>query len=533
MLFQRDTTQLDFVHDIGPERPVNILQTTGSGCAFVDLTGDDLPDILLLDCGEWKDPTATRHHRLYRNLGGRRFQDVSAQAGLDLPGAAMCVAGGDVDRNGTLDLFIGGYGPNALLLNDGQGHFRSVAPQWGLTKQPDEWTCAAAFADVDADGWDDLFVGNYCAWDPDKSLCTYASGVLGSCQPFTYAPQRSYLWRNTGEGRFQDISDRTPLPAKPAHTLVSCFFDYDADGDLDLFLGNDGDEDLLLRNQGGGKFEDATGLSGVGFAADGRATASMGVDLGDLDGRGGWDMVIGTFQSEANSLWLGMNARFTDAEYPFGLAAATLRRLTWGVIVHDFDADGDDDVFFANGHVNDTVSQYRPSATYAQPVQYLENDGRGRLTSHEANVCQGNAAGFVGRGVACADGDGDGRMDLLVNNCGGPPLLLWNGLPDHGNVIAVVLRGTASSPDAVGAAVTWQLGDRPRRARVRAGGSYASLCDPPLLLGLGDAQSLPALTVHWPASGQEVFTALTAGKRYLLIERSGRAEEVGSLAAGG
>jgi len=528
-LFLRDQTQLDFVHDIGPDRPLNIIQTTGSGCAFVDLTGDRLPDILLLDSDDWQNPQQARHHRLYRNLGGRRFQDISAGAGLDVPGAAMCVAGGDIDRDGDLDLFIGSYGPNALLLNDGQGRFRNVTQQWGLTKQPGEWTCAAAFADVDNDGWDDLFIGNYCLWDPAKALCLYAGDTLGSCPPFTYAPQRSYLYRNTGRGRFEDISARTPLPRKPAHTLSCCFFDYDGDGRLDLFIGNDGDEDYLFRNQGGGAFADMTGPAGVGFAAEGRATASMGVDVGDLDNEGHWDMLIGTFQGEASSLWRGSGERFDSAEHAFGVATVTQNRLTWGLLIHDFDADGDDDALLANGHVNDTVSQYEPSASYRQPVLYLENMGR-RFTYHEDDVFTGNEAGFVGRGAAGADGDNDGRMDVVINNCEGSPLLLWNQMPLQGNVAQIALRGVRSSPLALGAEVTWQLNGRPRLGRVRGGGSYGSQSDLPLLVTLGQATSLETLTVRWSVSGAESFGPLRAGRRYLLVEGSGPPQEVGELA---
>jgi enediyne biosynthesis protein E4 len=523
-----------FVDGHGGRSPLNIRETAGHGCAFLDVDGDGRLDILLVG-----EPRCT----LYRNRGGAvpTFEDITAAAGLDLKGDWMGCATGDYDNDGRVDLALTGYRCAALLHNEG-GRFRDTST--GIPLARGAWNTSAAFFDADGDGLLDLYVGAYVQFDHSTlQLCDY-SGVLTACPPTYYDPERGHLYHNLGNGRFADITRQAGLGTAHGKTLGVAAADYDGDGRTDLYLANDGMPGDLFHNRGG-RFVNVGSESGTAFNYDSREQAGMGVDWGDYDNDGRLDLVVSTFQYEPTSLYHNQghpgtvssfpdraenfphNApsappAFIEEAFPAGIGDATLNRLGFGIKFFDADNDGDLDLIQANGHVQNNAGRIFPGVTYRQSTLLFENIGDGRFRDISASAGEALARPIVGRGLAVGDYDNDGSVDVLIANLEGAPLLLHNETLHPGRSLTIRLVGRASPRDGTGAPVTLRAGGRTQVREAGTGGSYLSAGDPRLHFGLGAAALADSLTVRWPSGITQTLHHVPAGKELTIHEAASR-----------
>jgi hypothetical protein len=549
---------ISFVLGHGGRTPLNIRETLGHGAAMLDADGDGRLDLLFLG----PDRVA-----LYRNQGDWRFADVTAGSGLAQQGYWQGVATGDVDGDGRVDLYLCGYGVQALYRNRGGGRFADVTAASGLTASGGgaevPWSTSAAFADVDGDGWLDLYVGRYVRFGPGTpQLCdTDQPGVRSVCPPKVYEPQRGVLFRNQGGRRFRDETRARGLATAHGNALGVAFGDEDGDGWPDLAVANDELPGDLFHNRGGGRFANVGAASGTAYDADGRVHAGMGVDWGDLDNDGRLDLAVTTFWGEADCLYRNDGGGlFHDVAGETELARVGRPYVGFGVKFFDLDNDGDNDLVIANGHVADNADRLRRGDRYAQPTLLFRNDG-GRF--HDITAAAGPAftRPIVGRAVCAGDLDDDGRVDLVITNLEGPPLLLRNRVPasrrDVGRVVGrptpaasrreaghsepakkageprfgraadsgggrppgeaaekgaepcghwleVSLSGAPPNRQAIGARVTVRAGQQLQVREVTTAGSYLSASDVRLHFGLGArgdgaSAAVDEITVRWPS----------------------------------
>jgi len=554
---------LRFRWGYGGRSPLNILETARGGCAFLDYDGDGWLDILLIG-----DRIA-----LYRNRGVQAppehlntrtpepptplFEDVTAQSGLRARGMLMGCAVGDYDNDGRPDIFLTGHGIARLYRNRGV----QAPPEHLNTRTPEPptplfedvtaragvgprdryaWSSSAGFADLDNDGFLDLVVGHYVEFTPQtRQLCDFpgagAGGkVLASCPPLYYEPQRTRFFRNRGDGVFEDVTAR--FPKGHGNNLGVGFADFDDDGRTDIYVANDGLPGDLYQNRGRWKFENVGSASATAYNQDGREQAGMGVDWGDYDGDGRLDLIVTTFQNEAKSLYRNEGGGlFTYASYTAGIGDVTKPRLAFGVGFFDYDNDGHPDLLMANGHVQDTIAKIHPPATYAQPMQLFRNRGDGTFADVTPEGGPSFAQPIVGRAIAFGDYDNDGRVDALVANLEGAPLLLHNEssitppyeggerggvTPNHW--LGVRLLSRSGRRDALGARVTLEMADGRRRvAESQTCRSYLAACDPRVHFGLGAKSRVARLTVRWPG-GRTTVLANPPVDRYITLESTAR-----------
>lgn len=492
-----------FRHVRGGQSPFTILHTAGSGCAFFDYDGDGWLDVVLLSHQTVIDggrPSSTVV--LYRNRRDGTFTDVTAAARVRTTASAMGCAVGDYDGDGDLDLYVTSFGPNLLYRNNADGTFTDVTATAGPAAGG--WSTSAAFSDYDGDGDLDLYVTRYVRFDEhSKQLCS-VRGVLMACAPVEYPGQSGILYRNTG-GVFTDATHEAGVFNPSGKGLGVVWGDYNGDGRPDLYVANDAAANNLFRNTGGGRFRDVGLIQGVAYGPDGSAEGSMGVDAGDYDNDGLPDILVTNFQSETNALYHSEGDRgFTYASFPAGIGEASLPMVGFGAGFLDFDSDGDLDIFTANGHVQDTIRELDPTASFPQPRQLYENMGAGMFRDATSRCGPALTLPAVGRGAAFGDYDNDGDVDVLVNNNGGAPLLLRNNLDGRRRWLRVRLLGKKPNTSAVGARVTVETGRLKQWREVRSGYSYASASDFRLHFGLSDAGLVDAVRIRWPDGSQTV-----------------------------
>ncbi|MFQ5888822.1 MAG: CRTAC1 family protein [Gemmatimonadota bacterium] len=533
-----------FTHETGAFGAKWMPETMGSGGGFLDYDGDGWPDLFLVNGMEWPGHETDREQptpRLYRNRGDGRFDDVTRQAGLDLTVYGMGSAFADYDADGDPDIYLTAVGDNLLLRNDG-GRFTDVAAAAGVLGNGDEpgafpaWSTAAAWLDVDRDGWLDLFVCNYVRWTPATDLFTTLDGKTKSyATPQPYEGESCRLYRNREGRRFDDVTASAGVLNRDGKSLGIAVSDFNDDGWPDLVVANDTERNFLYLNDGDGTFTDIALRAGVGYDEFGRARAGMGIDVAEVIGEDRLSIAIGNFSREPVSLYTQIgDDLFLDRAGAAGLTNPTLLPLTFGLRFVDVDLDGHRDLLLANGHIEPAINTVQREITFAQPPQLLHNDGRGHL--HDITVAVGGALAepVVGRGLAAADIDRDGDADLLITVNGGAPKLLRNDLPAGANWMRLRLRGNAPNLDAIGAVVTVHAGDLHQRRMVRTGSSYLSQSEMnPLVFGLGAHSRADSTTVRWPTTGDTLrLGPLRAGREYVISESSGlvvMAERAGAV----
>ena len=511
---------LDFVHDHGGSGQRYMVETMGSGIGWLDFDGDGWLDIYFAQgapLGEAKrDRPLT--NRLYRNLGGRRFEDVTARAGVGDTGYGQGVAVGDYDRDGDPDLYVVNFGPNVLYRNDGDGRFTDVTELAGVGDPL--WGSSAAFGDLNADGWPDLFVTNYLEFTlPLHVFCGDLSRNIRSyCPPDVYEGVPDRLYFGTPEGRFRDVSRAAGVDRADGKGLGVVLSDLDGDHDLDVYVANDMTPNFFYRNDGrGGLTEDAV-LSGAAYGPEGGPQAGMGVDSGDADGDGDLDLVTTNFYFQGVTLYRNDGGGFFDyGSAPAGLLELSLKSLGFGISLVDLDNDGALDLLVGNGHIMDNIALLRPEISYAQPPHLFRNQGSGDFTPVDA--ARGGsilARPLVVRSVAPGDFNNDGAIDLALGINNGPALLLAGR--GGGHAIEILLRDARGAATPVGARVIATTAGRRLVRELKGGGSYQSAPDQRLHLGLGSSTEAE-IEVVWLGGERETLGRIEADR--LLVVRQG------------
>ena len=509
---------IDFVHDNGGAGDKFLPETMGGGAAFFDHDGDGDPDLLLVNGCPWDDRSTGRPSRLYRNDGGR-FVDITSEAGIDVVFQGMGVAVGDYDNDGDPDLYLTGVGERHLL-EQRDGRYVDVTTAAGVAGDPTDWSTSAAFVDVDGDGWLDLFVCSYVRWSPDidREIDFQLTGVGRAYGPPTqYRGSHSYLFRNRGDGTFEDRSDAAGIRVENQATgepvgkaLGVLPVDVDMDGHVDLIVANDTVRNFLLHNQGDGTFEEVGAISGIGFDNDGKATGAMGIDAAYFRTADALGVAIGNFANEMSSLYVhqGVDMLFSDEAISEGIGPTSRRMLSFGLFFFDYDLDGRLDLAQANGHLEEEINTVQPSQHYRQPAQLFWNagtDARRCFVPVEPSSTGDFSRDIVGRAAAYADVDGDGDLDVLFTQIADRPLLLRNDQATGHHFLRIRLVGTRSNRDAIGAWVEATVGGELRRVQCMPTRSYLTQVETIVTLGLGSHAEVDRLEVVWPDGSRQVI----------------------------
>jgi hypothetical protein len=515
---------LQFIHNSGAYGGKLLPETMGSGCAFLDYDADGWQDILLVNGMDWPGHKRTRSTlTLYRNNRNGTFTDVTREAGLDVELYGMGVAVGDYDNDGFPDLFITCVGQNRLFRNTGKGTFVDVTRASGLDGRS-AFSTSAIWFDFDRDGRLDLFVCNYVRWSPDHDVFCSLDGTRKSyCTPEAYRGETCWLFRNRGNGTFEDVTATSGIFDTSSKSLGVAMLDVDQDGWPDLFVANDTQPNKLYRNQRNGTFKDIALEAGVALSDDGRARAGMGVDAADWTNSGRDGLAVTNFDNEMVGLYRPQGARlYQDVARRSGVGFASINRLGFGCVFADLDLDGALDLVVANGHIDETVRNIRGNVGYAQPPLLFHNDGHGGFSDIAASVGGGFAQPRVGRGLACGDFDRDGDVDLLMTTNNGAAVLFRNDQTAGHRSLRLRLVGTKSNRDAIGAAVRVEHGGTFQTRTVKSGSSYLSQSELPLTFGVGTRDRVDRVAIFWPSGHAEEFTNVATGKAYDCVEGSGR-----------
>ena len=494
---------LDFQIDAGMATTPRLPEIVPGGGAALDFDDDGWLDLYLLQA------TGDGGNRLFRNLGGGRFADVTDGSGLADVGFAMGTATGDYDGDGDVDLFVSNFGADRLFRNDGDGRFVDVTDTAGVGHPG--FGASATFFDADADGDPDLYVTNYVDWSEATELeCRNRTGRLDYCPPARYdAPTRDVLYRNDGDGTFTDVSEESGINTAVGTGLGVVAVDFDGDGRRDVFVANDGMPDHLWINQGGLRFKEEAMQRGCDRDLSGVAKAGMGVSSEDVDDDGDPDLIVCNLGGESDSFYLNDGGRFIDATNRSGLGSASRHFTRFGLGFVDFDNDGVLDLYAANGRVgaSDDPEAVDP---YAEPDLLLRGEaGRYRPVRPAGGTVPTPAR--TSRGAIFGDFDNDGGQDVVVLDLGSPVRLLRNVLPSRGGWLTVDVRDGRGAP-AIGAVVRAQMGDRVVTRRVRTDSSYLTAQDPRVHFGLGDVDSVGRLEVVWPDGSTRIMNDVAAGR---------------------
>ena len=492
----------------------------GAGAMFFDADGDGWQDVLLINSRNWpgRPAAGASLHALYRNNRDGTFTDVTARSGIDVSMYGLGAAAADYDNDGRTDVYITGLDGNRLFRGIGGGRFEDVTARAGVGASGFS-TCAVWF-DYDNDGRLDLFVCRYVEWSIKTDLfCTLDGQSKSYCTPESYKGQSPVLFRNTGNGAFEDVTRAAGLYDPASKALGAALIDHDEDGRLDLFVANDTQPNRLYRNRGNGAFTDVAVTAGVAFNEAGVARAGMGTDAADYDGSGRPSLVIGNFSNEMMALYTNEgNGLFIDEAPTSTIGRNSLLTLTFACFFLDYDLDGLLDIFAANGHVADDIQRVQPRVSYAQPPHLFRNLGGRRFEEVTARSGPALRRPIVARGAAYGDYDGDGDPDLLITTNNGPAMLLRNDGAAEQRALRIALRGTASNRDGIGARVAVRTTDGIRRWQmVKTGSSYLSQSELPITFGLGHAQGVQAIEIAWP-SGRVDRLGGEKAEQFLIVE---------------
>jgi hypothetical protein len=486
------TSGLHFPLAYDLSRDIGIKETIGHAAALLDADGDGLLDVLL---------AGPDRIELFRNLGNWKFTRVS-EAGFRQPGYWQGVAVGDVDNEGRPDVFLSGFGCAALYLNKGGCRFADVTAGSGLDDvPPDAWQTSAGFRDVDLDGRLDLYVGRYVDLAGRTGVCEYPGGVVSACSPAEFEAQRGVFYRNMGAGRFANETEKHGLGNVEGKALGVAFSDLDQDGYADLYIANDQVPCDLYLNERGQRFIKIGVASGTAYGIHGGVQAGMGAAVGDYDDDGLLDLIVTNYRGEPASIYHNDGkAHFSNNAYLSGLGFSTTPYVGWGVQWVDFDNDGRLDLAMANGHPVHRIRELDEETDTRQPFQIFRNLGQGRFRE-EAILGEGLPRPIAGRALCAGDLDNDGRVDLLISDIEGQPLLLRNVTPAKHRWLRVRLSGPGVTEGAI---IRLRLGSTRLTRHSTTSGSYLSASDPRVHFGCGTAVGPALLEVSWPGGATTV-----------------------------
>jgi hypothetical protein len=514
-LFEDVTAQagITFVHQFCDSRIANIIESNGAGGAWLDYDNDGLMDLYLVNSGPLQgvthQPAGTvrQPNRLYRNRGDGTFEDVTRKTGLECAGYCTAAVAADYDNDGHTDLFVTGVGGCHLYHNRGDGTFEDVTEKAGVGNSGGT-AIGAVFFDADNDGYLDLFVANYLTFDPKYQLYFNPDAYPG---PLSYKPQFNKLYRNRGNGTFEDVSDSSGIKIAGHRAMSVAVFDYNGDGAPDLYVSNDGTPNLLLVNDGRGHFRDAAPEASVAFNAMGEAAGSMAATIGDCNGDGYEDILVTRFGY--GSLYMGTTKGiYDDRMMASGLGGLTAQFVGWGGCFVDFDNAGRLDICIANGD---------PHYLVGWESLLLENNGEG---TYKDAVEQGGAffkTKIRARGCAAADYDNDGRMDLLITTIADRPFLLHNRDRSGNHWLTLDLEGTKSNRDGFGAKVKISAGGKTYIAEARCAFGFLTQSDRRLHFGLGAATAVERIEIRWPSQEIQVLENVKADQILKVRETAG------------
>jgi enediyne biosynthesis protein E4 len=514
---------LRFQHATGATGRKYLPETLGSGVTVFDADGDGRQDVLFMS-GISLDPAAPAQAgalRLFRNGDRGTFEDVTTAAGLNAPMYAMGAAAGDFDNDGRQDLLVTAVGQSRLFRNAGDGRFVDVTTRAGVGKRTG-FSTSALWIDYDRDGLLDLVICNYVRWTPQTDIFCSADGKTKSyCTPEAYPGATSWVYRNKGNGTFEDVTATSGLLDTTSKALGIAMLDFDLDGWPDLFVANDTQPNKLYRNRGNGTFQEVGVPAGLAFSEDGRARAGMGTDAADFDNSGMPSLVVTNFSGEMLGLYSPIRPGvYADRAPGSELGKASRVTLGFGCFFFDADLDGLLDLLVVNGHIDDRVAR-TGRVNYAESPHLFHNRGKGQFVDIAREAGAEFAAPKVGRGAAYGDLDLDGDLDVLITTNGGPAALYRNDAGQHRQSLRLTLRGVKSNRDAIGAHVRAKVGGSVQTRMVRTGSSYLSQSELPLTFGLGAAAGADEVVIEWPSGLKQRLTGLHAGHAYVVTEGRG------------
>ncbi len=520
---KEETTGIRFVHRTGAVGTKELMEPFGSGCGLFDYDNDGDLDVLFINGANIPSMQKTGpefYNRFYRNEGGFRFTEMTEQAGLKGIGYGMGCAAGDYDNDGFVDLYLTTFDGNQLLRNDGHGRFTDVTSRAGVAGG--KWSTSAAFFDFNKDGFLDLYVCRYLVWEVGKGpFCGSRNvGLKSYCLPDNFPPIKDLLFRNNGDGTFTDVSTQSGIDSVEGKGLGVVTGDIDLDGWSDIFVANDRHRNFLWRNKGDGTFEEIGSMAGVAYSPNGTRRAGMGTDIADFNEDGWPDVMVTNFSDEGIGIFRSYeSAYFEDEAATLGVMIPSLPYVIFGARFCDLDNDGWLDLFAVTGHILDNINLYRSDRTYEGPKLLFHNTGsefqivRDR-TGALSRMC-------VGRGAAFGDIDNDGDVDIIVNNSNSGPSILRNDTNSSNRSLLLSLKGSKSNRDGVGTLVEVKTGTRKQKQEAKSSGSYCAANDPRIHVGLGANEQAEKVTLTWPSGKKQVFDRLKAGFVYEISEEEG------------
>lgn len=513
-----ETSGITFEHTDGRSGLRLFNEFLGSGGGFFDYDNDGDLDIYLINGAIQTDSTHQKpKNALYQNNGDGTFTDTTVKAGVGSISYGTGATVGDYDNDGDLDLFVSNFDNDQMYRNNGDGTFTDISIHAGVGNP--NWGTSCAFADIDNDGFLDLYIANYAIYDPKKDNQCNERGIHVYCGPHAYPAIHDTLYKNNKDGTFSDISPLSrPKELAPMHGLGVTFGDYDNDGDIDLYVANDQDPNYLFQNNGKGSFFEIALISGVCYNDMGKEEAGMGTDFGDYNNDGQLDLTVSNYQTETNTLYNNLNRDFfSDETIPSGIAEVTHGYLGWGIKFFDYDNDGYQDIFVANGHLMDNISQLEKHVSYPQKNLLFRNLGDNTFEKVESQD-NGLSLKKVSRGTAIGDYDNDGDIDILVTNCNQKPDLLQNVIGNKNNWIQIQLEGKESNRSGIGAKIKVVTGTHTQYREVQSGGSYLSFHDLRAHFGIGKAEQIDILEIRWPSGKIDTNKNLPVNQRFIAIE---------------